>query len=228
MIEPALAVEISLQMIAHRDHPDCMPLAERRRLDGRRGELMAAAVVVVQPEVILQGIGPDHIVAPLGEAKDDAARGIFPTRHRLESDGDIDVRVRASGRDDDVEGVLHGALDEHPLTTGSPAHLFHRPLAVHRLPALEARLLEVEALDRGIIGHLQLGGLGHGERMGGVSGGPKHPERSERYERKPERITEQWFDVVHAMLLTCKPLVRESQSSIASWHSASVARAHMH
>src|SRR5215470_16651921 len=59
MIEPELAVERRLDVVAHREHPERVPLPERRRRDARRGELMAAPVVVVEAEVPFQRVRAD-------------------------------------------------------------------------------------------------------------------------------------------------------------------------
>src|SRR2546427_629811 len=80
-----------------------------------------------------------------GEAKHNAAGSIFPARHRLEADRDIDIGVWTRGCYNHVEGVLRSPLDEHPLATGRARHFFHPPLAIHRVPVLYALLLEVEA-----------------------------------------------------------------------------------
>src|SRR5262249_18272759 len=93
MLQEEHAVERRLEVLPYRHHLDRMPRPECRRRHTRRGQLVSSAVVVIQPKIVLQGVGPHHRVVPLGAAKDDATRGIFPAGHRLELHKDIDVRV---------------------------------------------------------------------------------------------------------------------------------------
>src|SRR5262245_11119846 len=127
VIQEECAIEIRLDVLTHGYYPDRMPLPKCRWLYASRRQLVSPAVVVIQPKIVLQGIGPHDIVMPLCEAKDDAARGIFPACHGLELDRDIDVRVGCGRCHNDVEGVLHGALDQDPLATGCARHLFDTP-----------------------------------------------------------------------------------------------------
>src|SRR5215831_11342108 len=82
MVQEKRPVEIRLDVITHRYHSYRMPLAQSRRLHARCGQLVSPAVVVIQPKVVLQSVGPHDIVVPLGEAKDDTAGGVSPPRHR--------------------------------------------------------------------------------------------------------------------------------------------------
>jgi len=75
MVEIELAVEPRLHMIADRHEPHRVPLPECRGLDPRGGELAASAVVVVEAEVVLEGVGADDVVLAVVEPEDDAARG---------------------------------------------------------------------------------------------------------------------------------------------------------
>ena len=49
---------------------------------------------------------------------------------------------------------------------GAPLHLFDGPLAVNRLPALECGGSKSKRSTAAIVGHLQLGGLGHDDSAG--------------------------------------------------------------
>src|SRR2546427_9387457 len=135
MIEIELAVEPCLHVIAEGDEAHRMPLAERRWLDARGGDLPASAIVVVQPEVVLERVGADDIVLAVVEAEDDAARGVFTPGDRLELHRYLAIGVGAGRRDDDVEWVPGRALDQHFLAARRAGHLLHRPLPVHRRPA---------------------------------------------------------------------------------------------
>src|SRR5215471_17835622 len=84
MLQEEYAVERHLDVLPHRHRPDRMPLPERGRRHVRRGRLVPPALVGIQPKVVLQGVSAHHIVVPLGEAKDDASRGIVPVYHGLE------------------------------------------------------------------------------------------------------------------------------------------------
>src|SRR6266850_207026 len=92
VVQQALAIERGLDVIAHGNDVDRVPLAEGRWLDVGGGSLVPAPVVVVQPNVVLQGVGPDHIVAAVGQTKDHATRGIFPAGDWLKPHGDVDSR----------------------------------------------------------------------------------------------------------------------------------------
>src|SRR5436309_10680647 len=161
MIQEEPAIQIGLDVITHRHHPNRMPLPEGGRLRARRSKLVTPAVVVIQPKVILQGVGPYDIIVPLSDAKYDAAGGIFPARHRLEPDRDVDLAIRTGGRHDHVEGVLHSALDKYPCATRGILHLFHAPLPVHNLPALNTARLEIEPLPWCPLGYCECGSVCH-------------------------------------------------------------------
>ena len=62
---------------------------------------------------------------PLGEAKEDATRGIFPACYGLEAHRDVHIAVWTGGRHDHIEGVLRSPLDQDPLATGRAWHVFH-------------------------------------------------------------------------------------------------------
>src|SRR5258708_30245223 len=97
---------------------------------------MAAVIIVVEAEVTLEGVGADHVVATVGEAKDDAPGGVLASRDRLEAHADIDVAVGAARRDDDVELVLGGALHQRSAAMRL-GDILDRPFASDRLPAVE-------------------------------------------------------------------------------------------
>src|SRR5262245_38453211 len=102
MVEIEGAIEPALDVIADRDDANSMPLSERRRLDPSARELAAPLVVVVQPEVVFQGIRADDVVLPGAEAKDDAAGRILSARDRLELHRHVEIRVRSRRRYDHV------------------------------------------------------------------------------------------------------------------------------
>src|SRR5205809_4039834 len=77
VVEVQLAVEPRLHMIAYGDDTDRVPLAQRRRFHPRAGELTSSPVVVVETEVVLEGVGTNDVVFAAAEAEDDAARGVF-------------------------------------------------------------------------------------------------------------------------------------------------------
>src|SRR2546425_13344522 len=91
MVEMELAVEPRLHVIAQRDDPDGVPLPELRCLDSRGGELAASAVVVVEAEVVLEGVRADDVVLAVVEPEDDAARGVYLPGNRLEFHRHVDV-----------------------------------------------------------------------------------------------------------------------------------------
>src|SRR5262249_4836650 len=134
-----------------------MPLAERRWLDSRRGQLVSPTVVVVQPQVALQGVGTHDIVVSCGEAKHEAPRGIASPCYRLKADGSIHIGVWCGRRDNHVEEVLHRALHQNPLTTRRSAHLFDGPLAGNGLPTRQAWWREIEMLHGCLRGHREVG-----------------------------------------------------------------------
>src|SRR5215831_5037564 len=77
MVQVLLAIEPSLDVIADGHDANRMPLTKRWRLDARRRQLTPPTVVVVEPEVVLQRIGPDNVVLAVVETKDDTARSIL-------------------------------------------------------------------------------------------------------------------------------------------------------
>src|SRR5229473_4502297 len=145
-VDESLVVEPALDAIARGRDAQPVPLAERRRLDARAVDLMPAAVVVVEGEVVFEGIGADDIVATVGEAEDDAAGRVLASRHRLEAHGDIDVAIGTARRDDHVEGIPGRALDER-ASAARVGHILDGPHAADDLPAVE-RLGEIEAALR--------------------------------------------------------------------------------
>ena len=73
MVEQHRAVEPTLDAVADGNHPEQMPLTERRGLDAGARQLTAAAVIGVEPEIAFEGIGPDLLLLAIREAKLDAA-----------------------------------------------------------------------------------------------------------------------------------------------------------
>src|SRR6266542_6068263 len=63
------AVEPGLDTIAHDHDAHHVPLTEGRCFHAGGGELAAAAVVVVKPEVALERVGPDHVVLAVDESE---------------------------------------------------------------------------------------------------------------------------------------------------------------
>src|SRR5256886_8573308 len=150
MIEEERAVQMALDPVADGDHTDRMPLAEGRRLDRRARQLMPPTVVVVQSEVVLEGVGSNDVVPPIREAEHDAAGRVLPPGDRFEAYGNVSVGVGPAWGDDHVEGVLRGSLDEDPLATWRACHLLDRPASIDDSPPLDALRLEIEPLDRQI------------------------------------------------------------------------------
>src|SRR4029453_9714042 len=62
MLQEERTIQRRLDVLPHRPHPDRMPLPERGRLYGRRGQLVPPTVVGIQPKVVLQGVGAHDIV----------------------------------------------------------------------------------------------------------------------------------------------------------------------
>src|SRR5437764_14240475 len=73
MVQIEFAVEPALEVVAERDDAHGVPLTERRRLDAGARQLTPPAVVVVQPEVVLERVRANDVVFPVREAEDDAA-----------------------------------------------------------------------------------------------------------------------------------------------------------
>src|ERR1700682_6088565 len=105
---------------------------------------MPTAVVVIEIEVILQSVRPNHVIATLREAEDDAAGRVLASRYRLEAHRDIDSGVRTAGGDNHVESIARRGLHQCPATLWSALHLLDCPFAGHGLPAIQ-RSAEVEA-----------------------------------------------------------------------------------
>jgi hypothetical protein len=113
-----------------------VPLAKRRSLDARAGDLMAAPIVIVQIEVVLQGIGSDHVIAAFGETEDDSGGGVLVSRDWFEPHRNIDIGIRPAGRDDDVERIVFRPLNQR-LASRSARNVFDAPFSSYGLPALE-------------------------------------------------------------------------------------------
>src|SRR5215510_12208964 len=92
VIEIQGAVEPGLDVVADRNHAKHVPLAERWCLHARARQLTAPAVVVVEPEIVLESVGANDVVLAVVEAEDDAARCVFLPRERIELYGHVDVR----------------------------------------------------------------------------------------------------------------------------------------
>src|SRR5216117_149625 len=84
VIEVQRAVEPRLDMIANSHDSDHVPLTERRGLHAGSRELTTAPIVVVEPEIVLERVGPHDVVLAVGEAQHDAAGGVFLSGNRLE------------------------------------------------------------------------------------------------------------------------------------------------
>src|SRR2546428_2465564 len=91
VIEVQRAVEQRLYVIVNSQDPDHVPLTERRGLHARGRELTAAPVVVVEPEIVLERVGPHDVVLAVGEAQHDAAGGVFLSGDRLELQRHVDI-----------------------------------------------------------------------------------------------------------------------------------------
>src|SRR4026209_318001 len=82
VVEIPNVVEPGLHAVAPRHQAEGVPPAERRRLHFRRGDLPAPAVVVVEPEVVLESIGAHHVIPALVEPEHDAAGGVLSPAQR--------------------------------------------------------------------------------------------------------------------------------------------------
>src|SRR5262249_6700335 len=80
MVQEQSAVEPALQMITDGEDAERVPLAERRGLHVGRGELTTSAVVVIEAEVVLEGVGADDVIPAAVEADHDAPRRILAAR----------------------------------------------------------------------------------------------------------------------------------------------------
>src|SRR5207244_13548866 len=80
VLKQELAVEPALDVVAEGDDAHRVPLTERRRLDAGARQLTPPAVVVVQPEVVLERVRANDVVLPVPEAEDDAACGVLLSR----------------------------------------------------------------------------------------------------------------------------------------------------
>ena len=72
MINQMLIVKPALDVIAVRSDTEFVPLAKRWSLDIRTGNLTPTSVVVIEIEVVLQRIRPNHVVTALGEPENNA------------------------------------------------------------------------------------------------------------------------------------------------------------
>src|SRR5207249_3242798 len=97
VIEIQLAIEPRLHVIAHGHDSDRVPLPELRCLDLCRGELSTSPVVIVEPEIILEGVGADDVVLAVGESEHDPARGVLTSGDGLEFHRHVDVISSVTG-----------------------------------------------------------------------------------------------------------------------------------
>jgi hypothetical protein len=72
--------------------------------------------------------------------KDDAGGSVLASGHRLEAHRNIDVLVGASGRDDHVEVVGRGALNQRAASLRGAGNLLDRPLAGDRHPTIKCEI----------------------------------------------------------------------------------------
>src|SRR5262249_12293018 len=112
MTDEKLIVQPALDVITLCRDAQFMPLAERRSLDTHTGDLMAAAVVIVQIEVVLQSIGPDDVITAFGEAEDDAGGGVLAPRNGFEPHRNINIGIRSARCHDHVESIVCRALNQ--------------------------------------------------------------------------------------------------------------------
>src|SRR2546425_3960142 len=110
VIEIRLAIEPRLHVIAHGHDSDRVPLPELRCLDLCRGELSTSPVVIVEPEIILEGVGADDVVLAVGESEHDPARAVLTSGDWLEFHRHVDVGVVTRRSHDDVEFILRPAF----------------------------------------------------------------------------------------------------------------------
>jgi hypothetical protein len=73
VIEEQLTIERAPDAVADHDDARRVPAPEWLRRDARARGLVAAAVVVVEAEIIRERVLSHEIVASVGEAEDDAA-----------------------------------------------------------------------------------------------------------------------------------------------------------
>src|SRR5580704_8707574 len=137
MIDEKLIIQPALDVITLGRDAQFVPMAKRRSLHARPGDLMAALVVIVEIEVVLQSIGSDHVVATFGKSEDNAAGGILSSRDGFEPHRDINVGIRPAGRDDHVESIVSGVLNQRPASLRSTRDVLNGPFSSHRLPTLK-------------------------------------------------------------------------------------------
>jgi hypothetical protein len=112
MIDEKLIIQPALDVIPLGSDAQLVPLAKRRSLRARAGDLMTTPVVIVEIEVVLQSIGSDHVVATLGKSEDNAAGGVLASRDGFEPHRGINVGIRPAGRDDHIESIVSGVLNQ--------------------------------------------------------------------------------------------------------------------
>ena len=80
MIDEKLIIQPALDAITLGRDAQLVPLAKCRSLHVHADDPTAALVVIVQIEVVLQGIGSDHVIAALGETEDDSGGGVLTSQ----------------------------------------------------------------------------------------------------------------------------------------------------
>src|SRR5205807_8796201 len=111
-----LIIQPALDVIPLGRDAQLVPLAKHRSLDARADDLMAAPVVIVQIEVVLQSVGSDHVVATIRKSEDNAAGGVLASRDGFEPHRDINVGIRPAARYDPVECIVSGVLNQRPAS----------------------------------------------------------------------------------------------------------------
>src|SRR4051812_11219511 len=130
-------VHPSLNAIIDRGNAEFVPRAERRSLYAYAGDLIPAPIVVVKIKLVLQCVDVNDVIAAIREAKNDAAGRVLAPTYRLEAKRHIDVGVRTTRRDDDIEGIGRGALYQCAAFLYCAGNLRNRPAAAHRFPAFK-------------------------------------------------------------------------------------------
>src|SRR5579872_226624 len=146
MIDQQPIIEPALDMVAFSADAHFMPLPKRRRLHADPGDRVATTalrgtgrfgLVIIKVEIVLQRVGPDDVIATFGKAKYDSTGSVLTPGDGFETHVDVDIGVGAARRDNDIEGLVRGTLDQRLAAFRSSRHILGHPRAAYRLPAVE-------------------------------------------------------------------------------------------
>src|ERR1051326_718439 len=136
MIDEGSILDPAWDVTARGRYAQLMPLTECGSLHAHSCNVVTAAddgcqqrirLVVIEVEVVFQRVGANDVAMAVGKATQESAGPIFATRNRLEPDRHIDVVVWAAGRDDHVEVIVGGALNQSTTALGRIRHILDVP-----------------------------------------------------------------------------------------------------